>query len=491
MTGIFFSHQFKHFWRAKNSGKNLAIQIVMGILVLYLLLNVLLIAVYLDKLLPMVFKTMPLYQAFCSIVLYYFVIDLLLRFHLQELPTMHVQPYLHMRIPKNSIIRHLSFTSLQSVFNLWPLLLFSPFILKYVPGQQGWLTAVWFLVAIAGFTVFNNYLNQYIMRRAHLNGWFSAGFTALLGLLIKADYSWNLLSFSKLSITFFTSLQTKPWLVLLPLALAVAIYTINFYYLKYNLYLEELSPPKTSYKTGTHLPAFARFNQMLVLATNEFKLIWRNKRPRAALITTLFILFYGLLFYTQPKMYGDAYKVFCGMFMSGIFIINYGQFMYGWQGGHFDGLLAAKVNFREFLRAKYLLFTAVSTAAFILSIPYAYFGWWIIGVHFVMWLWNIGVNATIVLFFANHNYKRVDLTRGASFNVQGLGATQFLLSLPLLVLPYLVYWPMSYFGLDREAFGVLGIIALAFIMARGWFITRLDAAFHKNKYKIAQGFRSI
>ena len=99
------------------------------------------------------------------------------------------------------------------------------------------------------------------------------------------------------------------------------------------------------------------------------------------------------------------------MFMTGIFIINYGQFMYSWQASHFDGLLVSKISFTDFLKAKYLLFTIVSTGFFLLTTPYVYFGWRTLMIHFVMYLWNIGVNTTMVLFFANRNYKRIDLVK--------------------------------------------------------------------------------
>jgi hypothetical protein len=175
--------------------------------------------------------------------------------------------------------------------------------------------------------------------------------------------------------------------------------------------LEELSSKKDAIrKSSTEIPFLSRFGNIGDLVANEVKLILRNKRPRSALIMGLFFMFYGLIFYTNPKM-GEGFKVFVGMFMTGIFIINYGQFMFSWQAGHFDGLLVSKIKFTDFLKAKYLLFTIVSTVAFILTTPYVYFGWRTVLIHFVMYLWNLGINTTIVLFFANRNYKRIDLSK--------------------------------------------------------------------------------
>ncbi|WP_448701765.1 DUF5687 family protein [Mucilaginibacter sp. AW1-3] len=490
MTLTFIRHELKSFWRSKNTGKTVAIRIVMGILILYLLLNVLVVSFFLDKILEKSFPTQDLITSFCGIVLYYFLFDLLMRFQLQELPTLRVQPYLLLPVRKNTLIRYLSFASLQSFFNLWPIILFCPFIFKVVKPERGIGAALLLIVAILGLTIFNNYLSLYIKRRSSLNGWVSIGFAAVLIVLGASDFAWHVVSFSKISFVYFGHLLTQPVLVLIPVVLALVMYYINFLYLKQNLYLEELGSRKTSYKSSTEFPILDRLGSVGDLVGNELKLIFRNKRPRSALVMTLMFMFYGLIFYTNKHYSGDYMKIFCGMFMTGIFIINYGQFMYGWQAGHFDGILVSKVKFRDFLRAKYLLFTAVSCVAFLLTTPYAYFGWHIVLVHFVMFVWNIGVNTTIVLFFANRNYKRIDLSKGASFNWEGVGATQLLLGFPLFILPFIIYGPLAFFKHPDIALAILFTVGILFILTRSYWIKLLETDFYEKKYKIADGFRA-
>ena len=489
MIQIFFQHEIKSFLRTVGAGKGIAVKIIMGILILYLLLNVLALAFFMDKILEEVFPNEDLIAAFCKIILYYFLFDLLWRFQLQELPTLQVQPYLHLRIKKNEIVRYLSFASLLSAFNLWPVLLFLPFIFKVIWVDVGHGTAFIFIIAILAFTVFNNYLSLFIKRKANLNGWVYISFALLLVLVTTADFSWHLYSIRNLSFAFFGGLVHHPYLVLLPVILAVAMYSINFIYLKNNLYLEELGSKKTAYKNSTDIPFFNRFGKIGDLASNEIKLILRNKRSRSAIIMTGAFLLYGLLFYTNPH-YGEGMKLFCGTFMTGLFIINYGQFMFSWQGSHFDGILISKISFPDFLRAKFLLFTTVSTLAFLLTLPYVYFGWHVIFVHFCMYLWNIGVNTVIVLFFANRNYKRIDLSKGASFNWEGVGATQLLMGFPILLAPFVIYWPSSWLGHADIGLILLGITGTVFVLTRSYWIKTLQADFEGKKYTIAEGFRN-
>ena len=490
MTTTFFRHELKAFWRSKNTGKSVAIRVVMSLLIVYLLINVLVLGFFMNEILEKVFPHDDVVISFCGIILLYYLVDLFMRLQLQELPTLRVQPYLQLPVKRNSVVRYLALTSLFSVFNLWPFILFLPFVLKIIASDSGSIAGLAFIVSIAGLTIFNNYLALYIKRKSNLNGWIFLIVAAALILIALGDFYGHLYSIRKISWLFFGHLITAPALALIPVGLGVVMYYLNFIYLKQNLYLEELGSRKAAkYKSSTEYPLLSRFGSVGDLAANEIKLILRNKRSRSALIMGLFFMFYGLIFYTNAQ-YGEGLKVFVGMFMTGIFIISYGQFMYSWQASHFDGLLVSKINFTDFLKAKYLLFTLISTGFFLLTTPYVYFGWHVLLVHFIMFLWNIGVNTTMVLFFANRNYRRIDLSRGAAFNWEGVSGNQWILSIPLLITPYILYGPLALLGHADIGLAVLGITGLIFVATRSFWIKQLQADFYTKRYQIAEGFRN-
>lgn len=491
MISTFFKHELKAFWRSKNTGKNLAVRIIMAVLILYLLLNMAFIGYFLDAILKKIFPHDALTFSFCGIILIYFFGELFSRLQLQELPTLRVQPYLQLPIKRNAIVGYLALTALFSVFNLWPVVLFWPFIFKVILPQAGGLTAFAFIFSILGISVLNNYLALYIKRRSNLNGWIFLIVAAVLILVGLSDFMWHLISIRNISYLFFGNLIKYPVLALVPVLLGAGMYYLNFLYLKQNLYLEELSSKKEKYKSSTEFPILNYFGATGDLVANEIKLILRNKRPRSALIISLFFLFYGLIFYGNPGLKNtEAIKIFVGMFMTGFFIINYGQFMYSWQASHFDGLMVSKVNFTNFLKGKYLLFTATSTLAFLLTIPYVYFGWRVLLIHFVMYLWNLGVTVNIVLYFANRNARRIDLSRGASFNWEGVGATQLMLSFLLMVPPLIVYWPFKAFGQPDLGLAFIGVVGLIGTLTRSYWLTFLEADFYKRKFTITEGFRN-
>ncbi|MDB5001928.1 MAG: hypothetical protein JWQ34_153 [Mucilaginibacter sp.] len=491
MITTFFKHEFKAFWRSKNAGKNLAVRIIMSLLILMLLLYVVAAGFLMDLILKKVFPHDSLIFSFCGIVLVYFVGELFSRIQLQELPTLRVQPYLQLPIKRNTIVGYLALTALFSVFNLWPFLLFWPFLFKVVLHDEGGLAVISFMVSLFGLSVFNNYLALYIKRKANLNGWVFLVASAVLILVIMGDTSWHLYSIRNISYLFFGNLINHPVLALVPVLLGATMYYLNFIYLKQNLYLEELSTKKDKYKSSTEYPVLSYFGATGDLVASEVKLILRNKRPKSALIMSLFFLFYGLIFYTNPGLkHNEWMKLFAGMFMTGFFIINYGQFMFSWQASHFDGLMVSKVSFVNFLKGKYLLFTTTSTVAFLLTIPYVYYGWRVLLVHFVMYLWNLGVTVNIVLYFANRNAKRIDLSKGASFNWEGVGATQLILSFLLFLPPFIVYLPFKLLGHPDLALATLAACGVAGILTRGYWINFLEADFNKRKFAILDGFRN-
>jgi hypothetical protein len=491
MTSTFIRHELKAFWRSKSAGKSIAVRIVMGLILLYMFINMFILGLFLNKILEQVFPKDDIVISFCGIILVYYLIDLFSRLQLQDLPTLRVQPYLQLPIKRNALVRYLAFTALLSVFNLWPFILFVPFILKIIATDSGGLVALAFIVSLAGLTVFNNYLALYIKRKANLNGWIFL--VAAVGVIFigLADFLWHLFSIRSFSYLFFGNVIKYPALAIAPLLLGAFMYYLNFFYLKDNLYLEELGSRKaTKYKSSTEYPFLSRFGSVGDLTANEFKLIFRNKRSRSALIMGLFIMLYGLIFYTNPQMNTEGYKVFVSMIMTGIFIINYGQFMFSWQASHFDGLLVSKIQFAEFLKAKYLLFTVISTFFLLLTIPYIYFGWKTLVIEVIMFLWNIGVNTTLVLFFANRNYKRIDLSKGAAFNWEGVGGSQWVLSIPLLTAPFVIYGPLAALHHGDIGLALLAAIGLAFTLMRSFWIKKLEADFHNKRYTIAEGFRT-
>jgi hypothetical protein len=205
----------------------------------------------------------------------------------------------------------------------------------------------------------------------------------------------------------------------------------------------------------------------------------------------LFFLAYGLLIYKPELIKDDAFglMLFAAIMMTGISILTYGQFMFAWQSSHFDGLLTNKIDFKDFIKAKFLLFSISSTLVTILASFYGFMSWKLLLLHLAAYLYNIGFGSVVVLYFATFNYKRLDITKSASFNWQGVGASQMILGLPFILLPILIYLPFG--KLDHPFWGLfaVGAFGLVMLLLRNFWVNLIVRKFEKQRYKIAEGFR--
>src|SRR5450631_1976915 len=94
-------------------------------------------------------------------------------------------------------------------------------------------------------------------------------------------------------------------------------------------------------------------------------------------------LFYGFILY-KPEFISKGLLgplVMGGLFMTGLFIVNYGQFLFAWQSSHFDGLMASHLSVRTYIKSKFVLFTAVCTILLLLTSFYGLLSWKIIFVQ--------------------------------------------------------------------------------------------------------------
>lgn len=125
---------------------------------------------------------------------------------------------------------------------------------------------------------------------------------------------------------------------------------------------------------------------------------------------------------------------------------------------------------------------------FLLSIPYVYFGWKILIAHFAAAIYNLGVNTHVVLFAGSYNRKKINLDERAAFNWQGTGAVQWLLGIPLMLLPMLLfgilYWIFS-FEVGIIVIATLGIFGVVFHQK---LMKLIISKYSQSKYKMIDAF---
>ncbi|MEA3316973.1 MAG: DUF5687 family protein [Bacteroidota bacterium] len=180
-------------------------------------------------------------------------------------------------------------------------------------------------------------------------------------------------------------------------------------------------------------------------------------------MTVLFV-FYGLVLYKPENgEISETILVLGGMFMTGIFGMTYGQFFPAWHSRYYSFLMSQNVKMKQILQSAFFLMAVTNIIFYLLSLGYMVITPKVIYIHFVVMLYNIGVNTFVIFALGLTSRKAIDLERGAMFNYQGAGAAQWLMAFPIIFGPLAFYGILSFiFGsiIALSILGVLGIIGI-------------------------------
>ncbi|MDO9276719.1 MAG: DUF5687 family protein [Lutibacter sp.] len=476
MIKHFINFEWKQFFRSSYWQKSIALNILMAFLALYFILTFLALGISLFPILDEQFPESDPLELLNGFLFYWFLADLLMRFFLQKLPVMNIKPLLILPIKRSKILHYVLGKSAVSFFNFLPLFAVIPFGIMLIIEDYGTVTALVWMVLMVIFTLTINFLNIIIESRSAETELSFLPIIVIASGLFALNY-FEIVSFSSLLANGINAIHINPVLIFIPLAILVAVYYVNYTFLLKKLYVDGSLKAKTQIASTTDLTWTRRFGTIAPFLQLDLKLLWRNKRPRSSIFILIIGLLYGLFFYPNPVYNGMEWLyVFVGIFVTGIFIINFGQFIPAWDSGYYKLLMSQNIKYKEYLNSKYSLMVMSSIIMFILSIPYVYFGWKILLVHFAAMVYNVGINTYIILLAGSFNRKKIDLTQRAAFNYQGTGAVQWLVGFPLLIVPVgFFYLPYKFIGFEAGVatliiLGAIGIVLhqklMRFIVAK-------------------------
>ena len=485
---IFLQHQWLNFWRSRNASKSVFFQIIIGIFYLLVFVEIAGLGISLPYILAESFPAKDPIFLFCSYIIYYFLIGLIIRFQLQELPTLSIQPYLTQNIKRSYMLRFLNVRSFLHFINFLPLFIFIPFTVVDIVPIYGVPVAVSFLAAMFALVVNNHFLNMYIKRKSVNSSWWFLGMVLFIAIIKGLDY-FKILSFEQTSARLFIYLLQHSWLCTVAILLAITTFFLNNNYLKSNLYLEELVRER-KLKLSKSYSFLNKYGDMGTIIALDLKLIFRNKRPRSLMIMSSLILMYGFIIYPKHLLADNYYTAFFGAQMiTGIFIVNYGQFLFAWQSSHFDGIMSYNINMKQYLKAKFFLLVTVSTIQFLLVSFYGLLDWKVIPIQVAAYLFNIGINSFLIMYMATYNYKYLNITKSASMNRQGMGSTQIIEGILIAFVPTLIFFLLNKFTGFWPTIAVMSILGIAGLLFRPNIINWLADQFQVRKHKILEGFR--
>ena len=487
---IFLQHQWKETVRSSVWQRNKVANFIVGFFGFLMISYLVMLGLFIDPILRKLFPDDDPVLIFSGAVIYYLGVDLLMRYLVQALPTFTIESYLHLPIRKRTIIHFVISKSIFHFLNLFGLLIFVPFGLTTVLPAYGGAAALAWIFAILFLVLTNNFLATYFKRQLVSKPLITLAAALVLIALAFLD-KFDIIKLSTFSSSFINIILQNPVFIFLPVLLVLSSYSLNYFFLKGKMYPDEVIRRKSvqvqEIPRIKYLSSLGLTGDLVML---EIKLWWRHKRTRTILYMFPLFVLYGFFFYPTP-IYRDqiGWLLFVGVFMTGGMTMNYLNYAFGYESNYFDGIMTRKIDMDIYLRAKLSIGMLINTVCYIITIPYLFFGYDILLINTVAYLFNMGFLAYLLLFMATFNKKRMDLSKGSSFNYQGVGLMNWLVLIPAFLLPIFIYTPFGLMGYKYAGLATIGAIGLMGLLTRKFWVMMIERSFYSKKYEMAEGFR--
>ncbi len=467
MIKHFINLQWKSFTRAASFKANLAIKIILGFVVLFYgsgLLAMGSVAYFgIEKAIEegIIDAANPI-EVVNRYLIYWFAFDLLLRYFFQKMPVANIKPLLYLPFEKGKIVKFALGKTILSVFNILPALFFIPFTITLLAQGYDVTHVIAWHVALLAITISLNFLNVFIN---NLNKVFYPIAIIVMGLGFAQYQGWFDITVYTLPI--FQFFYEQSWAFILPVIAAGALGYSAYHYFLGQLYLDDALSVKVEEAQSEDLSFLDRFGNISTYLKNDIKLIKRNKRAKITFIMGFAFVLYGFFFVNDLYSSINGMKVFAGLFVTGGFLFSFGGLVPSWDSSYYKLMMSQNIPYRDFLLSKWWLMVVATVVSFLLSTFYIYFGldWYLAMVCGA--IYNIGFNASVVLWGGAYVKTPIDLTstKKAFGDSKAFNAKTLLLTLPKLVLPVVIYyafaWPLGEYA-GFAALAITGVLGLAF-----------------------------
>lgn len=442
MIKKFLYLEWKNFLRSASFASNMALKILMAFIAIYFTLIFLALGIGTFYILQKM--NLDPIATVNKFLIYYFLLDLIIRLLLQKIPVMNIRPLLVFPIKRASIVHFSLGKTALSFFNFVHAFFFLPFSVVLLYEGYDVLSVILWHTALFALVYCNNFTNILLSNKDRLLTVF-IGIVAVFGVAQYYDY----FDITRYSTPFFSGLFHTKWLFIVPLTALLLLYYFTFTFFKKNLYLDAGLATKSEIAKTENLTWLNQFGTLGTFLKNDIKLIKRNKRSKTTIGLSIMFLFYGLLFFTNGiEAYNNStMHIFAGIFVSGGFLITFGQFVPSWDSAYYPLMMTQNIPYKGYLNSKWWLMVIGTFITTILASFYLYFGWQIYLTIVAGAIYNIGINSHLVLLGGAYTKTPIDLSsgKGAFGDKKAFNVKTMLISIPQLGLPVALYWLGSLF----------------------------------------------
>lgn len=484
MIKHFLTLEWKAFFRSASFKTNLVFKIFMTLGFIYFAL--LFVAAGIGAFYGLKKAGLEPLQTVNKFMIYYLLTDVMFRYFFQKIPTLTIRPLLVLPIKKDTIVHFSLGKTVLTYFNITHAFFFIPFsIILLINGYDVLGVITWHL-GILALILFINFLNILINNKDVLFGIVA---TIVVGLIASQYY--KLFDITLYTQPFFQGLYEHIWMVLLPILGLIITYFFTFNFFKKDLTLDERLHIKKNLATTEDLTWLNQFGTLGTFLKNDIKLLRRNKRAKTTLYMSVFFLFYGLIFFTTDTYKGGVMQAFAAVFVTGGFLINFGQFVPSWDSSYYQLMMTQNISYKGYLNSKWWLMVIGTSISMVLASFYIYFGWDIYLTVLAAGIYNIGFNSFLVLFTGAYTRTAIDLesAKGAFGDKKAFNIKTMLFSLPQLLIPILLFGLGNILNNIYIGIGLIAGIGILGLLFKSQLFSVIEKIYKKEKYNAIAAYK--
>lgn len=481
----FLKLEWKSFFRGSSVGLNLLMKIFRMIGIFYFIFcfagMAFLAYFYVEK--EMGENPLKMVSRFLIIA---WVVDLIFKYIVQQLPTQNIKPFLTLNIPKKVVVNYTLIKTFLSPFSWMNSFFFITFCGIMLFNGYGVLNTISWFVGVSLLFYLNNFLNFLFNDKEKI----AIGVGVIIAVVSLLTY-YDVIPTLSYSETFFYTIFEKPYFVLIPIALFAGLWKITFNYIRKGFYLDEGLEAKKVVGKTENIDFLNRYGAIGTFINNDIRMLKRNKVTKGILLGSFMFVFYGLLMFTNKYYQTPTALMFMGLFVTGGFQFTFGQRVPSFDSAYYPLMMTLNVPYKEYIKAKWWLLNIVTVFCIVLALFYAYFGWDVYFAFFAAGLYNIGVNSQFTLWSGAYNKTQVDLNlkekrvgQKNSFSFKAL-----ILMIPKMILPMAVYGAMNYFfGIQAAVISIAALGLLGFVLREKIFDIIIKK-YKSEKYSTLEAFK--
>lgn len=433
----------------------------------------------------------------CIGIPFLLLVDFNMRFTMQQTPAHIIKPYILLPLPRYTCIDAFIYSSLISKGNFVWFAFFLPYALMSIVFSYGLATAtltmllclVLILVNSQWYSIVRTLINRSVI-------WWILpiiiyGIEAM-PLYIGSNAGWN--QFCNLYSTVGTMLDKHNVLpIFIAIVVLVGITAFNRR-LQYVSIERELmrTEVKKSVKKVNRFAFFEKYGEIGLFMQLEMKLLLRNATPKKALKSGFFTMAMICAFIVLSDVYDSSSMTnFWGLYAFMIFGTMNLLGLMSYEGNYIDCMLTHRENILSLLKAKYVFYSLLLIAPFLLMLPAVISGKWSLLMLVSYLIFTMGFQYFIAFQTAVYNKITVPLNTKMT-DKAGLKTNyiQLVLVAIVFIVPNILVNILQSLFSENIAYVTMLLIGLGFIGTHRLWLRNVYNRLMKRKYENLEGFIS-